>query len=89
MARPSGSYRGARRNLCLRELKTTWGPEFYYNGHHAKERRATILRKAPSRYHPMKAVHDAFSSRSNFVKGAARVASRLAGLLPRSGMRGA
>ena len=28
--RAASTYRKARRNRCLRELKTTWGPEFYY-----------------------------------------------------------
>lgn len=28
--RDASTYRGARRNRCIRELKSVWGPEFYY-----------------------------------------------------------
>ncbi|HVM96155.1 MAG TPA: hypothetical protein VMT89_07185 [Candidatus Acidoferrales bacterium] len=31
--RDGSTYRGARRNKCLRELKTVWGPHWYYEGH--------------------------------------------------------
>jgi len=31
--RDGSTYRGARRNKCLRELKTVWGPHWYYEKH--------------------------------------------------------
>lgn len=39
MAREADSYRGARRNKVLRELKTTWGPQHYYEAHHRPKRK--------------------------------------------------
>lgn len=58
MARPAASYRGARRNYALRELKTVWGPEYYYAKHRANYIRRTVLSRTPSRYHPIKEMRD-------------------------------
>lgn len=33
MARDASTYRGARRNYCIRERKMMWGPDWYYSGH--------------------------------------------------------
>lgn len=82
MARDPATYRGARRNRCLRELKTTWGPKFYYAGHDydylvnlGRYKRATILRQEPSRYHPSAALKRAFPK---VMERAARFAARIA-----------
>jgi len=37
------SYRAARRNLCLREFKTTWGGAFYADNFKPNVMRRTIL----------------------------------------------
>jgi hypothetical protein len=34
MSRDASTYRGSRRNACLRERpKSTWGPDWYYSAH--------------------------------------------------------
>jgi hypothetical protein len=33
MARDRSTYRSSRRNYCIRELKTVWGPNWYYKDH--------------------------------------------------------
>jgi hypothetical protein len=53
--RAASTYRGYRRNVCLRELKTTWGPRFYYEKHN---RGAENLRaERPVRTNMREALH--------------------------------
>lgn len=33
MAREASTYRGARRNFCIRDRKMVWGPDWYYGQH--------------------------------------------------------
>lgn len=33
MARDASTYRGARRNYCIRERHLMWGPDWYYKAH--------------------------------------------------------
>ena len=86
MAREADTYRAARRNAC-RELTAVWGPNWYFARHdHAamvsagKYRRATILKRAPSRYHPIASIRDAFpkvaKATASFI---ARTALRMKG----------
>jgi hypothetical protein len=52
--RKAETYRGARRNYCLRELGTTWGhPRFYHPKFKPNHIRHTVLSREPSRYHPL------------------------------------
>lgn len=42
MARDAQTYRGARRNACIRELKGEWGPAWYYTQHRNAPRWAQV-----------------------------------------------
>jgi hypothetical protein len=33
MSRDASTYRGARRNRCIRKEKMVWGPAWYYSAH--------------------------------------------------------
>lgn len=51
--RPMESYRWFRRNKARKEKQLVRGwQKFYYQGHRANYRRATILSRHVSRYHP-------------------------------------
>jgi hypothetical protein len=69
MARAAETYRGARRNACIRELKGVWGPSWYYSKHNAKYRRGTALSKTPSRYHPLQVIGDFLKSKGKSSPG--------------------
>lgn len=38
------TYRAARRNYALRELKAVWGPQYYYHKHNPQRRRGIVSR---------------------------------------------
>lgn len=70
--RKAATYRGARRNYALRELKTTWSDRWYYDKHRANYQRRTILSRSPSRYHPLKDMRDYLQSIGGKMTAGAR-----------------
>ena len=53
--RDGSTYRAARRNAARGGV---WSDENYYEKHLAKYGRRTVLRKRPSRYHPLKSIKE-------------------------------
>lgn len=45
--RDASTYRGARRNRCIRLERCMWGPEWYYDSHRNNPRWAIAAGKAP------------------------------------------
>lgn len=78
--RSADTYRGARRNKCLRELKTVWNQTWYYEGHRAHYGRVTMLSRTPSRYHPMKEMRDYAKSMGAKMTAGIRAVAKKASL---------
>lgn len=74
--RAASTYRGARRNLVLRDLKTVWGPDWYYKQHDAKFGRTTVLSRHPSRHHPIDGLYYAWQKMKAQVREQKRVFRR-------------
>lgn len=53
--RQAHTYRGARCNLALRDNRMPWGPQHYHGEAPKIVSRVTMLRRKPSRYHPLTA----------------------------------
>lgn len=89
MARALDSYRGARRNECLRgAVKGVWGPKWYYALHSASYHRRTILSRTPSKYHPLKAMRDYVVDKAKTIMERRQAAGARLGLRMRGSSRG-